>query len=1178
MSSKSKPCLSETPCNKATPTTPKVIPKVAISKVNKTPSKLSGDSPSPLQNPRGSAERSPRTITPRSSNIGRPSPRVTIPPEKAQSRILKPSELQAHLTSAQDELKKTKEKLLLVEKEKAEALSELEEARKLANDANEKLQESVVAQKQAEESSEVEKFWAAELEENDGIEAVRKNEDKWQKECEEVGAQNTMDLTFLLSSTEEHQRIKQELAMVTDTKNQALIHADEATKIAEIHAEKVEILSAELIRLKGLLDSKSKIEASDNFDVTELKLELRSLKQELEIAKGFEKNLAQKRESCELLKSELNSVKEEVERFKGLDIILAQKEESCEQLKLEFESIRQELEKAKVLENFLCQKEESFISEIESLKQELIKAKTLEDRVFLGDESYEQLKTESVFLKLEIEKSKGFEELLVQKDASLQHLTWNLDSLKQELVKAKDLEEKLSKREANYEQLKSEADFLKHELAKPTGFKENLVQKDESLQQLKLELEFLKKELEKAINLEEKLFQREESFEQLSIELEASRIAESYARSVLEEWRDRVDELELQVEESSRLKKSMESVMKQLERNGDLLLAAECEINSHKEKVSSLEMALGKKKMDLEESDENLEKAREEASAATKENLALKSELKTLEEEKIQVLEKKKLASSIVQELLQEKQKLMNEIEALREEEEKSKRAMQSLASAMHEVSAEARELEEKLLSSESEHEGLANQIEDLDMMLKATNEKYESLLDDAKSEINHLKSTMDHSKLEFEYQIEDMRLVLKETDEKYVALLSDAKQEINQLKDTIEHLNNDLQNVNSEWVKKEVQLVNSLKTAENAKYETMLSDAKHNIDHLRTVIEQSKISKPEWQLKELESSAGRFKEVHMTDRTTDLNYGTMLDDAQDEIKHLSNMIEKSKVLSENTKHEWEKQQLQLMNAVNRLEEQKSSMEKEIMRLVNLLREKEEVARSEKEEGSQLRNTLKEEIFKATCLREALDEFQVEENTLKTDLQDRDRQLLNLARENEQLQALADVNVRKVKELSKLLEEATSREETRENGDLSDSEKDYDMLPRVVEFSEENGQAHRREDKPGQPESYSQAVTDEGLGKEKEEHSIADSEPKMMWESCKIDKNDFSMEREAEHESVDDDELDPKAETGEAFDQLNGIQPESDRTSESKEQQHKKKKPLYRKFGSLLKKGIGNQK
>ena len=70
--------------------------------------------------------------------------------------------------------------------------------------------------------------------------------------------------------------------MTCDAKNQALSHADDATKIAEIHAEKSEILSSELTRLKALLDSKLETEASENKVVLKLRTEIDTLRQELD--------------------------------------------------------------------------------------------------------------------------------------------------------------------------------------------------------------------------------------------------------------------------------------------------------------------------------------------------------------------------------------------------------------------------------------------------------------------------------------------------------------------------------------------------------------------------------------------------------------------------------------------------------------------------------------------------------------------------------------------------------------------------------------------------------------------------------------------------------------------------------------------------------------------------------
>lgn len=189
--------------------------------------------------------------------------RSFVQPQKKTTRVSKPSEVQAELNAAQEDLKKAKEKLVSVEKEKDKALNELKETQRLAEEANEKLREALVAQKRAEEDSEIEKFRALEMEQS-GIEAAQKKEEEWKKELETVRNQHAIDVAALLSATEEIQQVKQELAMTHDAKNQALSHADGASKIAEAHAQKVEALSAELAHLQSVLDSRVEMEAKEN--------------------------------------------------------------------------------------------------------------------------------------------------------------------------------------------------------------------------------------------------------------------------------------------------------------------------------------------------------------------------------------------------------------------------------------------------------------------------------------------------------------------------------------------------------------------------------------------------------------------------------------------------------------------------------------------------------------------------------------------------------------------------------------------------------------------------------------------------------------------------------------------------------------------------------------------------
>ncbi|KAL0304571.1 UNVERIFIED_CONTAM: WEB family protein, chloroplastic [Sesamum radiatum] len=178
MSAKSKSALSGTPNTKPSPAPPRV------SKSNRGVAKYGADSTSSLQTAGLSVDRSPKSVTSKPT-VDRPSPKLSTTPDKKSTRILKPSELQAELSTVQHELKKANEKLVLVEKEKAKALNELNEAQRLFEEASEKLREALVAQKRAEENSEIEKFRAVEMEQA-GIEAAQRKEEEWQKELEAV--------------------------------------------------------------------------------------------------------------------------------------------------------------------------------------------------------------------------------------------------------------------------------------------------------------------------------------------------------------------------------------------------------------------------------------------------------------------------------------------------------------------------------------------------------------------------------------------------------------------------------------------------------------------------------------------------------------------------------------------------------------------------------------------------------------------------------------------------------------------------------------------------------------------------------------------------------------------------------------------------------------------------------
>ncbi|KAA3472172.1 WEB family protein chloroplastic [Gossypium australe] len=841
MYAKSKSSLSDTP-SKTSPATPRVASKASRGLVKPEPG-----SPSHLQSTSHSVDRSQRLSLNSKPTVDHRSPKVATPPEvgfgfqKLQPRLIWGSQLQFQFNLVQEDLKKAREKISLIEKEKAQAIDELKEAQKVAEEANAKLREALVARKQAEESSEIEKFRSVELEQAE-TEAAQKKDEKW-LEIESVRNQLALDLAVLASTTYELRRVNQELAMTCDTKNQALDHADDATKTAEINAKKVEILSTELVRLKSLLDSKREREVNEQNEMV-----------------------------------------------------------------------------SKLME------------EIESLKHKLGKAKV-------------------------------YEQELVEKEAFI---------------------------------------------------------------------------------------------EQLNVDLGAARMAESYTHNVIEEWGNRVEELEMQIEEAKKLERftleSLDSVMKQLESKNNSLQDAESEIVALKEKVRLMEMTISTQRRDLEESEHQIIMAKKENAEVANLVESLKFELETLKEEKTQALNNEKVAVSSVQTLLEEKNKLISELEDSRDEEEKSKKAMESLASALHEVSAEAREAKEKLLSRETDNENYETQLEELRLFLKATDEKYETMLDDAKNEIDLLTNTIEQSKNQ--YQI--------------------------------------------------------------------------------------------------------------------------------------------------SKTEWEEKELHLVDCVKKSDEEKTYLEKEINRLVNLLKQSEEEA-SVSEEEARLKENLKEVESNMIYLQEAVKEVKIESMKLKESMSDKETELQSVIQENEELRAREVASLKKAEELSKLLEEAMIKKQSEENGELTDSDKDYDLLPKVVEFSEENGHGSKEKpvleipsERPEEPKNENSPKLNNGLkdgalqanemenvngNVKKEDQRKVKNDPVefKMWESCKIEKKELSPEGEPEQEDYFDEEGESEVDGSEGFDQIN-ISTEiidSSGNSPSKKQQHK----ILRKFGSLLKKkGSSNQK
>ncbi|CAM8962445.1 unnamed protein product [Rhodiola kirilowii] len=695
--------------------------------------------------------------------------KLSLPPEAQQKRAPKALDLQAQLTALQEDLKKARDELAAVEKEKAVVVDELKEARRSAGETNEKLVEAQAGQKRAEETSEIEKFRAIEIEQA-GIDAADKKQDEWNKKMEDMKIQHASDVDALLSATQELLRLKEELADLSDANNQAVSKADASAKESRAYCDKVDLLTAEIVSLKTLLDSKIESAANDGDVVLGMKSEIESLKIELERSRASGEKLEA---DIKLLNSELGESK----------MAQAYSNNLVKEWKQQVEELEHRVEEASMKERLVCESLNSLTKKLEE--------------------------TESLFLESK-QKEAALAENVAQGDAAIEELHVELEASQETEATSHKIIEEWTQKAKELEKQVEEA---------------NLTEKTalDSLSRVKMQLEetrgLLGEANKKIASLAQKIEENGAVAEQLNVQLEASRMAEAYANKLVAEWKQTVEELGHRVEEANRsekaTKESLNSVRQELEMTRGSLKEAEAQIEVLQEKVGLLEMSFERQRGDYRKAESRAATAEADAFEMAKMIESLKIQLETVQEEKLQALDNEKLTASNVQSLLGEKNKLINDLENSKDEEEKSKKAMESLAAALHEVSAEAREAKENFLARQAEHETYESQIDDLKCILKETNEKYKTMLDDARHEVDSLmitieksKKQFEESKAEWEESKSELMNSVKQSEDKKSALENEITRLTNQLKE--------IEEGGSTAESEKTRLIESLKVAES--------------------------------------------------------------------------------------------------------------------------------------------------------------------------------------------------------------------------------------------------------------------------------------------------------------------------------------------------------------------------
>ncbi|XP_031108321.1 WEB family protein At5g16730, chloroplastic-like [Ipomoea triloba] len=699
MTTKSKSTQPVTPNNSKPKPSLGAAAAPRVSRVSRGAAKSDGDAaPTQLQPARSSVDKNSRPVTSLKPAVDRRSPKLSstsTPPDKKPTRVLKPSELQAELNLAQDDLKKAKENLASVEKEKAQALDDLKEAQKLAEEANKKLKEALMAQKQAEENSELEKFRAVEMEQA-GIETAQRKEEEWQKEVEAVRSQHALDTAALLSATQELERVKQELSVACGAKNQALSHADDAAKIAEMQVGKVETLSAELAQVKSLLESKLETEANEKNElVAELDLEIEALKREVEKAKHYEERLVEKEAILEQLNVDLeaakmaesyaqNLVKEWKKKVEDLEVQAAEAHRLERSASESLESIMKQLEDS----NDLLHDAES---EIESLKE----------KVGLLEISIGRQKGDLEESKRHIKMAKEEASDMAEK---VESLSFEIETIKEEKIRALN-NEKLAA--DSVQQLLEEKNKLLDELENTREEEERSKKAMDSLASALHEVSSEAREAKERLlsgQVEHENF--ETQMEDLRLVLKATN--EKY-ENMLDDAKHEIDLLSVAVEES---KLSFQNLKAECEEKEMNLMNS---VKRNEDENSSMEKEISRLEILLKE-------AQEEACVAKDEEANLKNSLKKVESEVNHLKEalgETKAESMKLKESLMDKENEMQNIlqvnEELRSREATSLKKAEELSKMLEEALATnklAEENGEELTDSEKDYDMLPKVVE----------------------------------------------------------------------------------------------------------------------------------------------------------------------------------------------------------------------------------------------------------------------------------------------------------------------------------------------------------------------------------------------------------------------------------------------------------------------------------
>jgi chromosome segregation ATPase len=459
------------------------------------------------------------------------------------------------------------------EKEKGRVLAELELAKKAADEANAKLQEA----------QETDKLPAGESE-----------------QASMHGQQEADDNAALRSTVEQLEKARYELADAIDAKNEALSQVDDAVRASEVKAQEVELLTAEVKRLKGLIDSKMDGKGKKTAErIQNLEAENSALKLKLEKAKAAEEKAVQLERMVNELKSDADDARKSGSKSEQLadewqkkaELLEVRLEEADQSNILKGESLNSAMEELDSTSSLLRDKESEVAAlrdKVRFLEDELAKLKSdivvSDQRANAAEKEAADLWTEVEGLRLKLQTAEEkMEALSSDKNASSEIETLNeqKNQLADELESTKDELEKVKKA------MEGLASALQEMSAESREAQEKYLLKQDEIEHAQAQVEELNLSLKNTKENYE-LMLDEANYEKVCLTKSVERL-QAEVKSAHEEWQSK------ELSFVSSIKNSEEeigAIRVQMDRTLEVVKEKENENTELQEKLQQLESQL----------------------------------------------------------------------------------------------------------------------------------------------------------------------------------------------------------------------------------------------------------------------------------------------------------------------------------------------------------------------------------------------------------------------------------------------------------------------------------------------------------------------------------------------------------------------------------------------------------